>query len=136
MFVIALLLNQSSYAQRPADPPDLRLFDRLVLRGPGSQIGATARDLKPSERESQNWLHAILPKERPSGVIIEEVRSNSPASRAGLKKGDIIIEFDGYTVRNIFEFTRLVEETPPGLTVKTVIVRSGRTREIAITPTH
>jgi len=136
IFVIALLLNQTSYAQRPSDPPDFRLFDRLVLRGPGSQIGAIVRDLKPSERETQNWLRAIFAKGRPAGVLIEEVRSNSPASRAGLMKGDLIIEFDGYIVRNAFEFTRLVEETPPGWIVKTVIVRDGRTREISITPTQ
>src|SRR5262245_19631030 len=63
----------------------------LLLQGPGSQIGVSARDLTAAEAlpGQDNWLT------NQSGVVIEEVNSWSPASRAGLLKGDLITIFDG-----------------------------------------
>jgi S1-C subfamily serine protease len=58
------------------------------------------------------------------------------ASRAGLVKGDIIFEFDGQPVGGLGQFYRVVEETPPGWTVKVLVVRDGNMREISITPTY
>ena len=68
------------------------------------------------------------------GVVIESIRQNSPASRAGLMKGDVVTVFDGQRVGRTNQFSRLVEETPPGWTVRMTIVRDGKTREIFITP--
>ena len=131
-----LVLSPSSYAQlRPADPVMLEFpFDR-VLRGPGSQIGVSARELKPSETEWRQRLRIFLAS-RSAGVIIDEVHVNGPASRAGLMKGDIIIEFDAQPVSGLRQFYRLVEETPPDWTVKVIFVRDGKAREISVTPTY
>lgn len=136
--VSVLVLSQSSYAQfRSADPFVQRPFwDPFVLRGPGSQIGVSVRELKPSETEWQNRLRAFVARQRPTGVVIEEVHANGPASRAGLVKGDIIFEFDGQPVRGLSQFYRVVEETPPGWTVKVLVVRDGNMREMSITPTY
>jgi serine protease Do len=68
-------------------------------------------------------------------VVIEQVRGDSPASRAGLLNGDVVTAFDGQRVVSANQFSRLVEETPPGWTVKIRIVRDGKAREIPITPT-
>ena len=59
----------------------------------------------------------------------------SRVTGAGLMKGDVVTLFDGYRVRNVAHFSRLVGETPPGRTVKMTIVRSGKTQEVTITPT-
>jgi S1-C subfamily serine protease len=138
-FVVSgLFVCPASYAQlRPADPLILQFpRDPFVLRGPGSQIGVSARELKPSETEWQTRLRAFTVKQRPSGVIIEQVHVNGPASRAGLLKGDIITEFDGQPVSGLSQFYRVVEETPPGWTVKAIVFRDGKMREISITPTY
>jgi len=136
--VSGLVLSPTSYAQlRPADPL-MRQFplDRLALRGPGSQIGVSARELKPAETDWQNQLRAFVGKQRPSGVILEVVHAKGPASQAGLMSGDIIIEFDGQPISGVSQFYRVVEETPPGWTVKVNFVRDGKMREISITPTY
>lgn len=94
-----------------------------ILRAPGSQIGVSARDRISLETGVT-----------PLNVVIEQVRANSPASRAGLMKGDIVTVFDGQRVLNANQFSRLVDETPPGWTVKMTIVRNGKVRELSITP--
>jgi S1-C subfamily serine protease len=108
----------------------------LILRAPGSRIGVSTRDRTPAEAldtrdKAAFWSVWVL---APDGVVIEEVRADTPASRAGLMKGDAVTVFDGQRVLNANQFSRLVEETPPGWTVKMTIVRGGKIRELSITP--
>jgi serine protease Do len=71
-----------------------------------------------------------------SGVTIEEVQPDSAADRAGLKRGDVIVEFDGEHVRSGRQFARLVQETPAGRTVKAVVTREGRRQEFQVKPSE
>jgi serine protease Do len=91
--------------------------DVLALEGPGSSIGVTVRDQRGE-----------------AGVLIESVREGTPATRAGLQKGDIVVEFDGEPARSARQFTRLVRETAPGRAVKMTVVREGSKRTVDITP--
>src|SRR5262249_38989526 len=61
-------------------------------------------------------------------------RPDSPAEKAGLKRADVIVEFDGERVRSTRQFGRLVQETPPGRTVKATVMRGGRRQDVEITP--
>ena len=61
------------------------------------------------------------------------MRSNSPASRAELQEGDVVIEFDDELVRDTLQFRVLVRDTPPGWTVEATIVRDGIEREVSLT---
>src|SRR5688572_16181964 len=100
---LAVLLVPHVYAQpaNPVAPPEgfvgRELRDFLTLQGPGSQIGVSVRDLKSSGvlPGSSDWFASQ------AGVIIDQVSSWSPASRAGLVKGDVVTIFDGYPVRNV-----------------------------------
>jgi serine protease Do len=87
----------------------------LPLVDPGSSIGVTVRDAD-------------------SGVVVQEVRDASPASRAGVKDGDLVTEFDGERTRSAAQFTRLVRETAPGKTVKMAVLRNGIPTTLDITP--
>jgi serine protease Do len=69
-----------------------------------------------------------------AGVEIDEVRPDSPAEKAGLQRNDRIVTFDGERVRSVRQFSRLVQETPPGRTVKATILRGGQQRDVEITP--
>lgn len=60
------------------------------------------------------------------GVYIEDFEYNSPAEKAGLKKGDVIIEINNNKVRNIAEFNELISRFKPGDIIKTVINRNGK----------
>ena len=57
----------------------------------------------------------------------------SPAETAGVKRSDVIVNSDGERVRSLRQFTRLVQETPPGRTVKATVVRDGQQRDLEIT---
>jgi len=106
---------------RRADP-QLRVF-----RTGGSSIGVTIRDVT-----SDDVAKAKLDGAR--GVFIESVRDGSPASRAGFRTGDIMLEYDGERVRSVQQFTRLVEETPAGRMVRAVVNRDGGRQTLDVTP--
>ena len=56
---------------------------------------------------------------------IDEVNEDSPAEKAGIKAGDIVVEYDGERVRSARQFTRLVQETPEGRSVA-IALHAGR----------
>src|SRR5262245_40979254 len=125
LIVGAFMFASPAMAQR--DGPRTVQFDGLVLEGPGSSIGVSVRDLAADD--------ASRAKVQPSdGVLVDSVREGTPASKAGLKSGDVIIEFDGERPRSTRHFTRLVRETPPGRSVKMTIMRDGARRTLDITP--
>jgi serine protease Do len=99
--------------------------DLLTLVGPGSAIGVTVTEL-PTD--------AAAAAKVTSGVRVQTVQEGMPAARAGLKIGDIVVEFDGERVRSVAQFTRLVRETPPNRTVKATIVREGARQTLDVTP--
>jgi C-terminal processing protease CtpA/Prc len=114
---------------RPDDRPgrdDRRGREVTVLAGRGASIGVSISEALPAEAGGQPA----------AGVLVDEVRPDSPADRAGLKRGDTIVEFDGERVRSARQFSRLVQETTPGRAVKAAIVRDGQRSEVQITPTE
>ena len=69
-----------------------------------------------------------------AGAVVDEVRQDSPAARAGVKAGDVVVEFDGEHVRSARHLSRLVEETASGHTVKLAVVRDGKRVDLDVTP--
>jgi len=61
-----------------------------------------------------------------SGAIVSQVVKGSPADRAGIKEGDVIVEYDGKKVNSATDLPYLVAFTTPGETVNIKIVRDGR----------
>jgi serine protease Do len=99
----------------------------LTLEGPGSVIGVTVRDATAEDAKTAKLGQA-------AGVVIESVRTGSPAEKSGFKAGDLVLEFDGDQVRSTRQFTRLVRETPPGRTVNAVVVRDGSKQTLQVVP--
>lgn len=67
------------------------------------------------------------------GVLVNDLaRNDSPAARAGLRSGDVIIEFDGKPVTSPKQLTEMVVDTPVGKTVPVKYVRDGRVQSAAI----
>ena len=97
--------------------------DVFSLFGGGSRIGVSIRDIDSSDKAKSA-----------SGVVIESVDENSPASKAGLKVGDIVVEFDGERVRSVRQFTRVVTETPEGRSVAAAVMRDGQRVTVNVTP--
>jgi len=59
------------------------------------------------------------------GVLISGVVEKSPADKAGLKEGDVVIEFNGQEIPDAGNFTNLIENTQPDKPIKLKIVREG-----------
>lgn len=97
--------------------------DVFSLFGGGSRIGVSIRDIESSDKAKSA-----------SGVVVESVDDDSPASKAGLKVGDIVVEFDGERVRSVRQFTRLVTETPEGRSVAAAVMRDGQRVTVNVTP--
>jgi serine protease Do len=76
---------------------------------------------------------AELKLKDPVGVEITRVEEGSPADKAGLKSGDVVIEYNGEHVEGMEQFGRLVRETPAGREVKLVVSRNGANQSIAAT---
>jgi serine protease Do len=64
------------------------------------------------------------------GVIISSIQRGTPADRSGLKRYDVILEFDGKKVESEDQFRRYVAETEPGRKVRLRVVRDQQTLEI------
>ncbi len=66
------------------------------------------------------------------GTMVLDVIENSPAQKAGLMPGDIIITYQGHRIYNSLLLKRLVSITPLGETVKMGILRHGHKKEISV----
>ncbi|MEJ2197947.1 MAG: DegQ family serine endoprotease [Desulfuromonadales bacterium] len=66
------------------------------------------------------------------GALVNEVIEDSPADKAGLKRGDIIVEYDGKQVDELNDLPRLVAATPVDETVKVKVFRDGKERTIKV----
>jgi len=60
------------------------------------------------------------------GVRLDEVLTNRPADVAGIREGDIVIEFNGYPIRTPRELTRRINQTEPYTTVNVKVMRDGQ----------
>jgi serine protease Do len=69
----------------------------------------------------------------PKGALVAEVIAGSPAEKAGIKRGDIILTFDGHEVDAINDLPRLVAATPAGKEVRLSVFRNGKTHEFTAT---
>ena len=92
----------------------------------GSFLGVHAEDIN-----RENMARYGMSEAR--GVGITEVVKDSPAEKAGLRKADVIVRFEGDSVTSVRKLTRLVSEVAPDQTVKLSVSRGGSEQEVAVT---
>jgi serine protease Do len=90
----------------------------VVEKAGGGYLGIGGLDISPERAKALN-----LKEER--GVEVSSLASDGPASKAGIKEGDVVLEFNGQPVQGTAQFQRLVRETPVGRQVKITVWRSG-----------
>ena len=67
------------------------------------------------------------------GALVRGVQAASPAEKAGVEAGDIIVKFDGKTIDRSSDLPRLVGGTKPGTKSTLTVFRRGATRDLAVT---
>jgi S1-C subfamily serine protease len=73
--------------------------------------------------------------EQESGVMIFSVEPNSPARKAGLAMGDVLIKFNGKTVTDFYDLPELLAESVVGKEIKLTIIRRENLLDLTIIPT-
>jgi len=112
-------------APQPAGAQEPRIFVGPITGS--ASIGVGIRDVT-----SDDAAKAKLGQ--PSGVYVESVREGSPAAKAGIRSGDILLDFDGERVRSANHFTRLVQESVPNRELTAVVVRGTSKQTLKIVP--
>jgi S1-C subfamily serine protease len=68
------------------------------------------------------------------GLLLGGVVGGGPAEKAGLQKGDVIVEIAGQTIANIYDYTYALELLKVGEPVKIAFMRDGKRLETELTP--
>ena len=68
------------------------------------------------------------------GVKLSGVRGGSPAEKAGLKGGDVIVEFAGQKIANIYDYTYALDAVKIGQPAQVIIERDGKRMTLMVTP--
>ena len=82
--------------------------------------------------EPNNAKRVEIPGTKRFGVQLGEISQSRPADMAGVKPGDIVIEFDGVPIRTPDEFRMRVRRAIPYSTVKLVVMREGQKLELPV----
>src|SRR5712692_1894826 len=135
IIVLVLGLAGIAYAQQAAAPEALldeqepstlksRAFS-IMLDG-GTFLGVYAEDIS-KENMSRYGMREVR------GAGVTQVIKDSPAEKAGLKKDDVILRFDGESVTSARKLNRLVGEASADQTVRLTISRGGAEQELTVT---
>jgi serine protease Do len=119
-------LFQAPAPVAPASPAKkaapVRVYSLSGLSG-GSYLGVGVAEVT-AER-----VKALKLKEE-RGVEVTKVDDDSPALKAGLKAGDVVLEYNGQRIEGTEQFVRMVKETPDGRQVRLLISRDGNTQTL------
>ena len=100
----------------------LRSSGRVTRGRIGVQIGQVSKEVAESIGLGQ-----------PRGALVNGVEPNSPAAKAGLEPGDIIVKFDGREIEKSTDLPRIVGNTKPGNRSTVTVFRRGSPRDLSIT---
>jgi serine protease Do len=104
------------------------VMDSLVNHGRVDRgfLGVNIQDLTPelAKEFKSNTSH---------GALVAEVTPNSPADKAGLKSGDLIVKFNGAAVDDSRHLKLAVGETAPGSSVPVEVMRDGASKTLTVT---
>jgi serine protease Do len=97
-----------------------------VQKASSGYLGIGGLDISPERAKALN-----LKEER--GVEVSSLAEDGPAAKAGLKEGDVVLEYNGQAVQGTAQFQRLVRETPAGRQVKITVWRAGAAQTLTAT---
>ncbi|MGD0078880.1 MAG: DegQ family serine endoprotease [Sedimentisphaerales bacterium] len=101
------------------------VYKQIVAKGAVTRgwLGVAIADLTPDKAKQLDINEA-------KGVLVPEVMVDSPAAKAGIKAGDVIVEMDGKAVGQAGELQRKIALKEPGKSVELVVIRDGSRKTI------
>jgi len=106
-----------------------------------------AKDIIPQLREkgkvTRGWLGLLIQRVTPElaesfgleeakGALVADVVEDGPAAKAGIKRGDVIVSYDGEEIEDQHELSRRAAATPPGKQVVIGLIRDGKEMEVKV----
>lgn len=97
----------------------------------GIQMATLTPDIKETlNRDSNNGLRVQVDR----GVVIVGVASNSPASKAGLRTGDVIQQINGQQIKTADDVQQAVDKSQIGVSLPVEVSRNGRSLNVSVKP--
>lgn len=93
-----------------------------VVRG---WLGVMIQEITPELQEK-------LGLESDKGALVADVTKDSPADKAGIRRGDVIVSYDGKEIEEMQELPFMVASTPIGKEVDVIIVRNGERKTVTV----
>ncbi len=140
--VLFLFTGAHTHYHKPTDDPDTVNYAGAavvagvahdLLRALASAQGRPAYVRMPAPKPSAGGggygpYFGSIPDfgEAAGGVLLSGVRAGSPADKAGVQKGDVIVRFNGMRVQNLQDFTHALRACAPGDRVEVVVQRQAK----------
>lgn len=119
MLLAAAAMPHAGWAQA-------RSASRVAVQRLGSYLGIGVEDI-----DAEKAKQLKLKEDR--GALITSVEPDGPAAKAGIKEGDVVMNYNGTPVEGRVELQRLVSETPAGREVKIEVWRNGAMQTLTAT---
>ena len=100
-------------------------------------------DLREKGKVTRGWLGVMIQKITPDlaksfsltdkkGALVGDVIPDGPAAKAGIKRGDVIVKFNGQEVSNMEQLPKIVARTTPDTDVNVEVVRDGKSMSLNV----
>ncbi len=111
---------------------------------PVNMVKTVVEQLKETGTVSRGWLGVMIQHvtseladqfglDRPMGALVGEVTPDSPADKAGIEPGDIIVRFGDKEIEQMNMLPAIVAQTPVGKKVKIEVIRDGKRKKLTVT---
>ena len=106
----------------------VQVMDQLIKTGKvvRGYFGVEPEDLTPE-------LAEVLKLARNDGVVLRGVQRSSPAGKAGLEPGDVMLTINGQSVKSSRSMLNQISQLPPGTVAKVRVAREGKEVELPVT---
>jgi len=110
---------------------------------PANMVKNVVEQLKENGQVVRGWLGVMIQQvtadlakefglDRPHGALVGEVMKDSPADKAGIKQGDVIISFMGKDIDQMSELPAIVAQTKVGTKAEVTVVRKGKKKVLTV----
>ncbi len=111
---------------------------------PSNMVKTIVAQLKEHGKVVRGWLGVMIQKITPElmksfslkddkGALVADVPAGSPAEKAGIKRGDVIVEYNGKKIEEWSDLPTMVATTAVGTSVPIKVIRNGKEKAIEVT---
>jgi len=128
-FALILPISLLSFWGEPAPASTTNDVTKVITVTKASKQGWLGVSIQDMTKELARSMDSKIEE----GALVNEVVKHSPADSAGIKEGDIIVEFNGKTIREAEDLVQAVSKAKPGTKANVVVIRKGEKKVFQVT---